>query len=145
MTERPARTALAATVPLLLITAAVSSAQPTARAGLVPVEGARWILEGLAPPRERVCLQQGVYILAARVDVGGAGFLRVDREVLREADTEPLLVFEWGFDRLPDDAPRWAWTAIDVRGRQTCFVLAGVGLAGGLRAEVYEVRVTVDW
>lgn len=129
-----------------------AAAQPRATAFLRPVETARLELNGAADvinsDRADVCLDASAYIIAVRIEPGYVGTVWVGRP-----DDEDNVEDAWVFiDRR--DGRRWGWQVFESQADGTCFSLVatvsnppqGEALARpALRAQVYSVRVAVDW
>lgn len=142
------RGVLTALASAVLMATAVS-AQPRASAYLHPVEGGQWEAWSLLSPstiRERICLNEAVYVLAGRVEpsYGARWLLSLETGSVAVAGS---VIGE-------DDGRRWSWMSFTVEGEDQCFdVVAAVTEvpAGGRRSpaafrlQLYELRVGVDW
>lgn len=137
-------TALASAV--LMATAV--SAQPRASAYLHPVEGGQWEAWSLLSPstiRERICLNESAYVLAARVEPSyGARWM-----LFPETGSVAVAGSVIG----EDDGRRWSWMSFTVEGDQ-CFDVGaavtevpaeGRRSPAAFRLQLYELRVDVDW
>ena len=153
---RPASAILAvgavASVPLLLASA---SAQPRASAQLRPVESAGWTLveneHGEGGAYRTVCLTgTSLYVVAVRVEPGYRG-------VFDLAPAGGRIPGPTGGVSIPiseSDGRRRAWDAFVVEADRECFnvrlAMLTEGLPRmpgriGLRAQLYQVLIAVDW
>ena len=164
----------ASAAALVVVAATLGAAQPRATAILRPVEAGGWTLDVSRGPTStigEVCLGHGLYVLAVRVEPGHAGAAYVSRG--RSADVDPRRLLQllgeaiasgesaeitaetstWiSIDASAGD--RWEWDAFEVPGNRDCFIVGAAAYRGqptadrgqaGFRAQIYHVRIGVDW
>ncbi|MCY3821040.1 MAG: hypothetical protein OXH52_17070 [Gammaproteobacteria bacterium] len=135
-----------------------AAAQPRALAVLFPVEAGRWTLtegelSGGLRAGEVCSTGRSLYVAAVRVEPGYRGSFVVSAPgpIIRAGGND--VVVRVGIE--PYDGDRETWEAFVVESDRECFNIragmrnaaASVGRPGqvGLRAELYQVRIGVDW
>jgi len=131
-----------------LLAAVPASAQPAAVALLSPVEAAAWEASSASPVEgDRVCLEPGAYVAGVRVEPGFEGAFNMLR---RSGDpVAPRVIRQ-------NDGLRETWAVFQVFGDgERCFSVTALVWEGAsteghrravaLRAQIYSLRVGIDW